>query len=227
MGLETFTGAVSALVPTNPTSGDPEAQGDDHIRGVKKTIIEGVIAKTGGTLTGQLKGITPVAIDDLTRKDYVDSAITAAINAAIATTKSNTQCFSARLSGNQTVVSGAATKVNLNVEDFDTAGVFTTGRFTPTVAGYYQINATVCGSSTTITNLNGQIVKNGAAVVTATDTAAATSGAWRVGLSCIVAMNGSTDYIELAGSVTGGSPAFDGTAGALGCTMSGSFLRAL
>ena len=30
---------------------------------------------TGGTLTGQVKGITPVAINDLTRKDYVDGQI--------------------------------------------------------------------------------------------------------------------------------------------------------
>jgi hypothetical protein len=39
MSLETFTGKVSDLVETNPTGSDPRSQGDDHIRGVKKTII--------------------------------------------------------------------------------------------------------------------------------------------------------------------------------------------
>jgi hypothetical protein len=31
-----------------------------------------VVAKSGDTMTGQLKGITPVDAEDLTRKDYVD-----------------------------------------------------------------------------------------------------------------------------------------------------------
>jgi len=33
----------------------------------------GAVAKAGDTMTGQLKGITPVSPEDLTRKDYVDS----------------------------------------------------------------------------------------------------------------------------------------------------------
>lgn len=39
MGLETFTGKVSDLVETNPPGTDPKSQGDDHLRGIKKTII--------------------------------------------------------------------------------------------------------------------------------------------------------------------------------------------
>jgi len=34
---------------------------------------------TGGTVTGQIKGITPVDDDDLTRKDYVDTTVTGAV----------------------------------------------------------------------------------------------------------------------------------------------------
>lgn len=39
MGLETFTGKVSDLVATNPPGTDPKSQGDDHLRGIKTTII--------------------------------------------------------------------------------------------------------------------------------------------------------------------------------------------
>jgi len=39
MSLETFTGKVSDLVATNPTPSDPRSQGDDHLRGIKMTII--------------------------------------------------------------------------------------------------------------------------------------------------------------------------------------------
>ena len=35
-----------------------------------------LLPTTGGTMTGQLKGITPVDAEDLTRKDYVDGLIT-------------------------------------------------------------------------------------------------------------------------------------------------------
>lgn len=39
MGLEVFTGKVSDLVETNPPGTDPKSQGDDHLRGIKKTLI--------------------------------------------------------------------------------------------------------------------------------------------------------------------------------------------
>lgn len=37
MGLETF-GFINSLVETNPVANDPKNQGDDHIRGIKKTL---------------------------------------------------------------------------------------------------------------------------------------------------------------------------------------------
>lgn len=39
MGLETF-GFINSLVRTNPVSADPKSQGDDHIRGVKGTLLD-------------------------------------------------------------------------------------------------------------------------------------------------------------------------------------------
>jgi len=42
-------------------------------------LTTGKVNKSGDTMTGQLKGITPVAIDDLTRKDYVDSAVSGTV----------------------------------------------------------------------------------------------------------------------------------------------------
>ena len=39
MSLEIFTGKVSDLVPANPAGTDPKSQGDDHLRGIKETII--------------------------------------------------------------------------------------------------------------------------------------------------------------------------------------------
>ena len=38
MSLETFTGYIPALVQSNPTAVDPKSEGDDHLRGIKKTL---------------------------------------------------------------------------------------------------------------------------------------------------------------------------------------------
>jgi len=38
MSLETYTGYIPSLVVTNPTATDPKSQGDDHLRGVKRTL---------------------------------------------------------------------------------------------------------------------------------------------------------------------------------------------
>jgi hypothetical protein len=50
-----------------------------------QSISGNFVPLSGGTLTGQLKGITPVAPEDLTRKDYVDTKVaqTAPTGAAV------------------------------------------------------------------------------------------------------------------------------------------------
>ena len=51
----------------------------------RKSVVADYVEKAGDTMTGQLKGITPVAAEDLTRKDYVDTkAVDEAIAFAIA-----------------------------------------------------------------------------------------------------------------------------------------------
>lgn len=39
MSLEVFTGWIKDLIGTNPPGGDPKSQGDDHIRGIKQTLL--------------------------------------------------------------------------------------------------------------------------------------------------------------------------------------------
>ena len=58
--------------------------------------------------------------------------------------------FSARISSNQTVSASTFTKMACATEDFDTDSKYdatTNYRFTPTVAGYYQFNLGMRGSS--------------------------------------------------------------------------------
>jgi hypothetical protein len=105
--------------------------------------------------------------------------------------------FSAYASAATTCSNGASTKILLQSEEFDTNNNFdnvTNYRFTPTVAGYYQINGYIsCGSTTgcyiTIFK-NGSDFKRG----TQSETLAAQVG---YVVTALIYFNGSSDYAEL------------------------------
>jgi len=123
----------------------------------------------------------------------------------------NMPAFSAYLSANQTGISqNTWTKVTLNTKEFDTANCFdatTNYRFTPNVAGYYQINFLLLASSTTAygSAVGGSIYKNGSRYKSSTVNllggSAGSTPLNEVGtqVSAVVYLNGSTDYVEFYG----------------------------
>lgn len=112
----------------------------------------------------------------------------------------NMPAFSAYASANQTFNAGAETKVNFDTEVFDTNSNFASSRFTPTVAGYYQINA--CVSAAMATGYVS-IFKNGGAYQRGFQTQSAVVSFI---VTSIVYLNGSTDYVEIyLGNQTGSS----------------------
>lgn len=119
--------------------------------------------------------------------------------------------FRAYQNGNINVTAATFTKVQINTEDFDTASCFDTSiyRFTPNVAGYYQVNATVSFATTsTITRAIVIIYKNGSENTTGNDINASVN---RLTVSALIYMNGTTDYLELYGWVNGaGTLSFNG-----------------
>lgn len=130
----------------------------------------------------------------------VSGTNTATLPAATGTVmvSGNQPAFSAYFAGTQTITVGAFTKIQLNSEEFDTANAFdssTNYRFTPLVAGYYQINGQINATSTlTLTRILPAIYKNGSAYKYGTDITATDI---RSNVSSLVYLNGSTDYIEL------------------------------
>jgi hypothetical protein len=120
----------------------------------------------------------------------------------------NMPAFSAYLSSIQNVTNATFTKIQINVEEFDTANCYdntTNYRFTPTTEGYYQFNCNInwnfpgsglIGLSTLYKNgvefkRCGQLIPN--------STNVQASG------SALIYMNGSTDYVELYGYQNSGS----------------------
>jgi len=127
------------------------------------------------------------------------SNFTATLPAATGTVmvSGNMPAFRAYRNGNQTISAATTTKVAFNAETFDTNNNYdptTNFRFTPTVAGYYQVNSTVG-----FTIGAGQIViyKNGSTYQTGIEVTFNASLGGHIPISDIVYCNGSTDYIEI------------------------------
>lgn len=128
--------------------------------------------------------------------------------------------FQAYLNGAQSVTSNTQTVVNLDTVVFDSGSYFSvsTHRYTPLVAGKYQVSVCLQGSqvATTGTQAYGAyIMKNGVQAFASAFSATSTS----FGLNsqqcqtAMLAMNGSTDYMTMAGIVTGTTTAFSTGAG--------------
>ena len=108
----------------------------------------------------------------------------------------NGPAFSASIASGQAIANNTAVKINFTTENFDTNNNFASSRFTPTVAGYYQVNLAVAldGSVAGATN-SVLIYKNGASLIRSW-TAVASGNYSGSTISAIIYLNGSTDYIE-------------------------------
>jgi len=115
----------------------------------------------------------------------------------------NMPTFSYWSNGSQAINSSVTAKVTFTNSEWDTTGgMFSSSRFTPTIAGYYQVNAATCitaeGNSYTIIYKNGTDFKRGAQTQTSVSFVTYPANA-------LVYCNGSTDYIEIYFSNNGGS----------------------
>lgn len=140
--------------------------------------------------TGTISGISAGGLPDAT--------IT---QAEVATGVAGTgPAFSAYQSSAQSALtSNTWTKILYQTEEFDTNANYdtSTSRFTPTVAGYYQVNASVFWPATT-TFSGIRIYKNGSSAKQGQWSGSASAG--NAVVSALIYMNGSTDYLEIYGN---------------------------
>jgi len=113
----------------------------------------------------------------------------------------NGPSFSAYFNGSLTMTSAYTYyKMTCETEQWDTNSNYdnsTNYRFTPTVAGYYQVNG---GVSITSTNTAASaLYKNGSLYCVGNPATNASLGRIPSTISIIVYMNGTTDYVELWG----------------------------
>jgi hypothetical protein len=96
----------------------------------------------------------------------------------------------------QTLADSVYTKVLFQTEEFDTNSNFASSRFTPTVPGYYQINAQILLGLSAITSAQITVYKNGSNWKEGTRMLLA-AGSNALVVSSLVYLNGSTDYVEI------------------------------
>jgi hypothetical protein len=129
----------------------------------------------------------------------VAGTTTLTLPAQTGTVMVNGPAFSAVASTTQNISNITWTKVVINTEQFDTAHCFdstTNYRFTPNVAGYYQIQGSAYLQGGASGQFSARIYKNGIGFVVGNFTPASDAdiGGFASGL---VYMNGTTDYVEL------------------------------
>lgn len=165
--------------------------------------------------------------------NIADNAITTAkiaagavVQADIATGVAGTgPAFSAYPSATSSpIASGTFVKVTLDAEEFDTNNNFASSRFTPTVAGYYQINGAVSPSAYAGNYLLCGIYKNGSLYKSGSNFTLNAAAGPTTTVSSLVYFNGSTDYVELY-VIAQGTPQIFG-ANTYATFFNGSLVRA-
>jgi hypothetical protein len=179
----------------------------DAIQGTTLQVVSpGKLAVSAGGITSNELASNSVvtakiADSNVTTVKIADANITQAkVASGVATTG---PAFFAYLNTNQPCPNDGSTRViQISVENFDTNSCFNTSnyRFTPNVAGYYQINLSANIDDATVGDFgdilfairkNGTIFHN-----TGVIRIAAGSAEFAMSGSVLIQMNGTSDYIE-------------------------------
>jgi|688.fasta_scaffold00037_69 hypothetical protein len=100
----------------------------------------------------------------------------------------------------QTITSGSQQKALFQVEDYDTNNNFANSRFTPTVAGYYQLNSTVRFDGSTGTGECMIVIRKNGSEYKRGWNSSGTNFAndfWSMSVSTLAYANGAGDYFEV------------------------------
>jgi len=194
--LQTTTTNATTNVYVVP-NGSSTSAGVSVANNSSLTNASKIVMATNGTTDTQIISGVNGSGTYLPMSFYTNNTLAMQIgtNGQITVAATANPAFSACKSGSaQSITSGVYTKVTFNTENFDTNNNFTSSTFTPTVAGYYQINGRVDSeTSGSITRLLIAIFKNGIEATRGGDMLAGNA----VVVSDVIYCNGTTDYLEI------------------------------
>jgi len=165
---------------TSGSAGLKFTSGDDGVMKIQNNGVDAMTVSAAGVTTFASQPVVPVPL------------------------------FKAIPTANQNITSGVWTKVTLDNVLYDTNSYFdgtTNYRYTPQIPGYYQFHGYIRNNSSGLTTVAIDIYKNGSSgqeyrAIFSTPSAVGTT------VTSVMYMNGSTDYVELYGYITGTSPYF-------------------
>ena len=202
MGNLTLNGATSGQITISP----PAVAGSNTL--TLPAATDTLVGKnTNDTLTNKTIGGAGIGFSGSTsgtitvQATAVAGTNTVTIAAQTGTLNAAGPAFSAYYNGTtQTIPASTWTKATMNAKDFDTNTNYdatTNYRFTPTVAGYYYISASVpLAGGASVVGVNLAIYKNGIIYKgTSTNLPSSTNG--NLSISLPILLNGSTDYVEI------------------------------
>jgi len=213
----TVVGTSDTQTLTNKTLTSPVVTGGSINNTPIGASTASTVKTTALTVTGATSGTLAIAAT------AVAGTNTATFPAATGTVmvSGNMPAFSATLSADQAITNATYTKVLFDTETFDTNNNFASSRFTPTVAGYYQLTINIQFTYATITREIIPLYKNGALFQFGYDSGDNPLNTTTV--TFLVYANGTTDYFEgyvyMAGTTLG---VISGTTGS---SFSGCLLR--
>lgn len=186
--------------------------------------------KIKGATSGDITLTTPAAAgtNTLTLPAVTGNVVTTADSGTVTQAmlgsgvSGNGPAFYAYAVATTSVPTSTFTKMTLDTEVFDTNNCFASSKFTPNVAGYYQINGQLTAPAANNFILMVTIYKNGSEIIRGCQTAAS---CWAVTASGLVYLNGTTDYVELYAYQTTGSSVSFGNVGIGTNFMSGFLAR--
>lgn len=183
----------------------------DYTATTGTTVVLNNAATVGDTITtisfyvSSVLNAIPATAGSVSTSYLVDGSVTQAkFSTNVA---GNGPAFSAYNSSSTTLNTTTWTKIALQTKVFDTNSNFdstTNYRFTPTVAGYYQLNGAV-STNNSAGSLLCAIYKNGSQLYKGQIVPANSALGTNVNVSGVAYFNGSTDYVELYGYQSNGS----------------------
>jgi len=178
------------------------ATNDLTVRNVRANATTGILQVTGPAAASTRVMTVPDANFTAARTDAAQTFTgVQTFNGNIINGSATAPTFSAyRGTSSQSISNATYTKVQINTEEWDTASCFdstTNYRFTPTVAGYYQVSGSVNYDPAASGKFFCIIYKTGVAFKGGTGVPFIATQYLSAAVSALVYLNGSTDYVEL------------------------------
>ena len=155
-----------------------------------------IAVQGGATGTGTVTLLAPVT--NTNRTINLPDSNGTVLTTATAGVPVNGPAFSAYSTATVSVAASTFTKITYDTEDFDTNSNFASSRFTPTVAGYYQLNATLSfGANAAVGAGMVTFYKNGARFLDGQFILLNATITQYLSNAGLIYFNGSTDYVEV------------------------------